>query len=215
MNELTTLQRTTDALAAIEKRFFDIPFENSHFQNEAFVLAAQITPERAYRALGLKLHSKLRALQDNYFNERKQDIRIGELQELIESPDVSKWDKLRHQLEIEQILTGRPYTEKLKNDAMQEIQFLYSHLEKFPEYTRQQFEDGELQHFLETSKRQVQGITGGQESLVNMTTDIPALAQYKEAVQQLTDNTQLGALRLNMQNQLVIAQEQANASAIQ
>lgn len=210
MNNLTTLQSTNEALLNIEKRFYNIPFENSNFQNNAFVVAAQITPERAYRAIGLRIHSKLRALQENYFNERKSEIRIGELQELIASSTISKWDKMRHELEIEQILTGRPYTEKLKNDAMQEIACLYSHLEKLPEYTREEFEAGELQHFVETSKRQTNGIIGGQESLVNILQDVPALEAYKEAVIQITDNSQLNLLRLNMQNQLV-TKEQANA----
>jgi hypothetical protein len=210
MNNLTTLQNTNEALLNIEKRFYNIPFENSNFQNNAFVVAAQITPERAYRAIGLRIHSKLRALQENYFNERKSEIRIGELQELIESSSTSKWDKMRHELEIEQILTSRPYTEKLKNDAMQEISCLYAHLEKLPEYTREEFEAGEMQHFIETSKRQTNGITGGEESLVNMIKDIPALEAYKEAVIQITDNSQLDLLRLNMQNQLV-TKEQVNA----
>jgi cell fate (sporulation/competence/biofilm development) regulator YmcA (YheA/YmcA/DUF963 family) len=210
MNNLTTLQNTNEALLNIEKRFYNIPFENSNFQNNAFVVAAQITPERAYRAIGLRIHSKLRALQENYFNERKSEIRIGELQELIESSATSKWDKMRHELEIEQILTSRPYTEKLKNDAMQEIACLYAHLEKLPEYTREEFEAGEMQHFIETSKRQTNGITGGEESLVNMIKDIPALEAYKEAVIQITDNSQLDLLRLNMQNQLV-TKEQVNA----
>lgn len=209
MNNLTTLQNTNEALLNIEKRFFNIPFENSNFQNNAFVVAAQITPERAYRAIGLRIHSKLRALQENYFNERKSEIRIGELQELIDSSATSKWDKMRYELEIEQILTARPYTEKLKNDAMQEIACLYAHLEKLPEYTREEFEAGELQHFIETSKRQTNGITGGEESLVNMIKDVPALEAYKEAVLQITDNKQLDILRLNMQNQLV-TKEQAN-----
>jgi cell fate (sporulation/competence/biofilm development) regulator YmcA (YheA/YmcA/DUF963 family) len=202
MTNVTTLQLTNDAMANIEKRFYDIPFENSDFQNNAFVVAAQITPERAYRAIGLRIHSKLRALQENYFNERRNAIRIGELQELIGSPSVSKWDKMRHEVEIEQIQSGTSYMEKLKNDAMREIACLYKHLEKLPEYTREEFEAGELQHFIETSKRQVNNITGGQESLVNMIKDVPALAAYQEAVARITDNSQLDTLRLNMQNQL-------------
>jgi cell fate (sporulation/competence/biofilm development) regulator YmcA (YheA/YmcA/DUF963 family) len=86
---------------------------------------------------------------------------------------------------------------------MREIACLYSHLEKLPEYTREEFEAGELQHFIETSKRQVNNVTGGHESLVNMLKDVPALEAYKEAVAQITDNSQLEALRINMPNQLL------------
>jgi cell fate (sporulation/competence/biofilm development) regulator YmcA (YheA/YmcA/DUF963 family) len=203
MTSLKTLEDTSSTMEKLERRFFDIPFENSDFQNTAFVVGAQITPERAYRAIGLRIHSKLRALQENYFNERLNDIKIGELQELIDSPDTSKWDKMRHQVEIDRILSGNSYMEKLKNDAMREIACLYSHLEKLPEYTREEFEAGELQHFIETSKRQVNNVTGGHESLVNMLKDVPALEAYKEAVAQITDNSQLEALRINMPNQLL------------
>ena len=198
MTKLTTLQYTNTALQDIEARFFDIPFENSNFQNDMFVVAAQITPERAYRAIGLRIHSKLRALQECYFGERKSEIRIGELTELIESPDTTKWDKMRHELEIEHILTNSPYTDKLKNDAQREVACLYAHLEKLPQYTREQFEDGERQHFIERSTRQANGISGGQESLVNILTDSPALQNYQ---QQVLTNDNISRLRIEMENQ--------------
>jgi hypothetical protein len=203
MSQLSTITETTIAMESLERRFFNIPFENSEFQTNAFVLAAQITPERAYRAIGLTIHSKLRALRMNYFADKKNEIRIGELRELIESQDVSKWDKMRHELEIQEIETAKPFTDKLKNDAIHELTLLYSHLARFPEYTREQFESGEFQHFMETSKRQVNNVQGGQESLVNMLTDLPALSAYQEAVAAITDSAQLDVLRINMANQLV------------
>ena len=57
MDNNNGLQVTNENVAAVlqevQEAFYDIPFENSQFQTEAFVIAAQLTPERAYRAIGL------------------------------------------------------------------------------------------------------------------------------------------------------------------
>jgi hypothetical protein len=202
--QLTTLLDTNSAIQELEQAFFDIPFENSDFQNEAFVLAAQITPERAYRALGLRMHSKLQALRHNLFAERKRDIQLGELHEKLEASGVSKWDKMRAQIEIEEIESGISYTEKLKNDAIKELECLYKHFKSLPRFTRKQFEDAEANHFQERLKRQASGISGASESLVNISEDIPALIQYEEKVLSLSvqDSQTLELLRLAMPNQL-------------
>lgn len=204
MTKLSNIQHTNAALEEIEQAFFDIPFENSNFQNEAFVLASQITPERAYRALGLRMHAKLQALRQNLFAERKRDIQLGELREKLESPDVSKWDKLRAQVEIEEIESSISFTEKLKNDAVVELESLYKHFKALPRYTREQFEAAEHNHFHEKLMRQASGVNGAAESLINMREDIRALTQYEQQVMALSaaDSQTLEMLRLAMPNQL-------------
>jgi hypothetical protein len=204
MNNLTTLQSTNDAILEIEKAFFDIPFENSDFQNEVFVLAAQITPERAYRALGLRMHAKLRALRENYYAEKKRLITLGELAEKVASPSVSKWDKLRAEVEIEEINASVYYTEKLKNDAIRELECLYKHFKALPKFTREQFELGEQNHFEQRLVRNANGITGPSESLANIANDIGALLSYEDKVREndIITTELLSALRLEMSNQL-------------
>ena len=213
MTNLTTLQSTNDAIQELEQAFFDIPFENSDFQNEAFVLAGQITPERAYRALGLRMHSKLQALRHNLFAERKRDIQLAELREKLESPDVSKWDKLRAQVEIDEIESGISYAEKLKNDAIKELECLYKHFKAMPRFTREQFEAAEANHFRERLTRQANGISGAAESLINMQEDVQALTQYEQKVLALSaaDSQTLEMLRLAMPNQLSNAKPQEQA----
>lgn len=204
MKNLTTLQSTNDALLELETAFFDIPFENSDFQNEVFVVASQITPERAYRAIGLRMHSKLRALRENHFAEKKRLITLGELQEKIGSPDVSKWDKMRAEVEIEEINASVNYTEKLKNDAIKELECLYKHFKALPKFTREQFEAGERNHFEQRLTRNATGINGPSESLINIADDMKALVKYEEEVSkfELLEADTLTALRLNMTNQL-------------
>jgi len=205
MNDLTTLQSTNDAILEIEQAFFDIPFENSDYQNEVFVLAAQITPERAYRALGLRMHAKLRALRENYFGEKKRTIALNELQEKIASPDYSKWDKMRFELEIEEMNSNTHYTEKLKNDAIKELECLYKHFKALPTFNREQFEAAERNHFEQRLTRNASGINGASESLVNIANDIDALLSYESKVREVNDvitTELLKTLRLGMTNQL-------------
>lgn len=198
------IKKIESVIAEIEAAFFDIPFENSDFQNEAFVVASQITPERAYRAIGLRMLSKLQALRENQFNERRRDIKLGELREKLESPDVSKWDKMRAQVEIDEIECGISYAEKLKNDAVRELECLYRHFTALPKFTREQFEAAEANHFEQRLKRGAAGISGAPEGLINLGEDLAALVGYEAKVQQQAalDTSTLQALRLGMSNQL-------------
>lgn len=194
----------------IEQAFFDIPFENSDFQTEAFVLAAQITPERAYRALGLRMMHKLQALQENHFQVRKSVIDVMELQEKIDDPATSKFDKMRAELEVEKIQGSQSYAKKLVNDAIHDLEVMYNYFQTMPRFTRNQFEAAERNHFEQRLARQVKGITGAAESVLNMTVDMPALATYTSSIPPgaLTfDDETLNHLRLSMGNQqnLVVA----------
>lgn len=168
MNELINETTINDVINKVYESFNDIPFENSDFQNDQFVINAQITPERAYRALGLRLTSRIRSLQEAYFGRKKEEIDIAELQEKINDPETNKWDKMRHELDIQQKLSQRKYTEKLINDCIHECNRLYALYEKMPKYTREQFEAAEKTHYTLRLTRQAQGIQGAHESLLNM-----------------------------------------------
>ena len=63
MNDIT-LNNTNDVLKEIEDAYYDIPFGNTAFQTEMFVISAQITPARMYRTVGLHLNSMLKELQN-------------------------------------------------------------------------------------------------------------------------------------------------------
>lgn len=170
---------TPDAITEIETAFFDIPFENSDFQNANFVLAAQITPARAYRALGLRMSAKLRAIDELKFARQLEEIDIEEKQAICTSVDANDFDKRRAQIEINKILSTRNYTDKLLNDAIHDLNFMYEKFKKFPRYTRETFELEEHQHFEESLKLQIESQGNGAiQSLCNMahgTTTFPTL----------------------------------------
>ena len=79
---LTTVNtdNAAEVIREIEDAFWNIPFENSAFQTENFVLAAQITPERAYRAIGLRMHKKLIVVQEAIIGQEKAKIELEQLQ---------------------------------------------------------------------------------------------------------------------------------------
>lgn len=189
-NSLTiTDTNLQDVLTEIDAAFYDIPFENSEFQNKNFVIASQVTPERAYRAIGLRLSSKIRALKEAQFSIELENIDIAELEEKIADPNTNKWDRKRFQIEIDKKLSNRPFTKKLVNDAIAEVNTLYAQFKTYPTYTREQFEAGEQVHFETKLVRQIQGIVGAHESLANMQADLPILSQkIAEQVLALTSN---------------------------
>ena len=180
-NEIT-LANSQSVLDEISDAFYDIPFENSAFQTEAFVIAASITPERAYRAIGLRMHSKINALNEAKFGLMKQEVDIAELKEKIRDENTSKFDKRRAEIDIMQKTVALKYTQKLINDAISELNVLYKHFKKLPKFTREEFEAGERLHFEQRLTRQVIGCTGAKESLINMGDDMKALDAFEELV---------------------------------
>lgn len=177
-NELVRLD-TSDVqgvLEELETAFFEIPFENSDFQNKAFVLAAQQTPARAYRSLGLKMHSKVQAVKEHLFNQEKTKIDIEEKLWKIDHPDTNDFERRRLRLEILKIQNGQAWADKLLNDALHELTVLKTEFDKFPRYTREQFEAEEPQHFDMRLNRQLRA-NGAQESLFNMHEDLLQMPQ--------------------------------------
>ena len=159
----------------IEQRSSEIPFGNSDFQTDNFVIAGAITPARAYRAILLQLRSRLDAIHKTKFSRDLQKIDIAEMAEQIKSWKTGKWEKQRLKTRIAEAHYDFSQSEKLIKDAIHEIGLLYNRLQSFSHFTREEFEAEEKQHFEERLTRQIKGITGAAESLENMYTDAPIL----------------------------------------
>jgi len=147
---------TSKILQDLEQAFFDIPFDNSDFQNYLTCVAMQITPARAYRAIGLRMSAKLRAIEGLRFSRRKEEVDVAELQATVDNPNSSQFAKQRAQIDIEEKASAINYVNKLLNDAIHELNFLYSEFKKYPAYTRAEFEMEELVHFQTSLSYQVQ-----------------------------------------------------------
>lgn len=183
--DVVNLENSNDILKDIVDSFYDIPFGNSQFQIEKFIIANNITPERAYRSIGLELHSKLQNLLDEKYNrillEFEMKIKEKQIQELEEG----SYERLVLEIEREKLLQKLPFADKLINDTIQECNILYSWYKKFPKYTREQFEEGEYKYYLEKSKREVIGMTGARESIFNMLEDISGI---KETIEKMKNS---------------------------
>jgi|SRR3990167_904724 len=175
MKNLITIENTGDVIKEIEEAFFDIPFENSQFQTEHFVINAALTPQRAYRAIGLRMNNRLRALREAQFSRMREDIDMEELRAKADDQTVSKYDRRRAEIDILQKLSNRAFTEKLINDALAELNVLYAHFKRLPRFTREEFEVAEQTYFRESLTRQVSGVVGANESLTNMNVTTPAI----------------------------------------
>ena len=169
---------TEDILTEIENAFYDIPFGNTRFQNEMFVIAANVTPARMYRSIGLELHTRLQALRSVQFQVKKSRVRIEQLKQEIANPEVNLYEKQLKQIELEETTSGMLWDEKTTNDALVELNLFYDKFKKFPRYTREQFEAEERLYFEQKLQRQVLGLNGAKESLLNMIDDKETLKAF-------------------------------------
>jgi len=201
MNLITT-QNTEDVIKELQDAFYDIPFENSQFQTESFVIAAQITPERAYRSIGLRMMEKLNALNASKFDEMRQQIELDKMDYQLQNPDLDQFERRKLLVDREELNSSQYWREKLKNDAVVELNILYKHFKSLPKYTRQQFEEGERLHFDQRLNRQALGLEGAKESLINMNEDMLAISNYEEQVLKLGNEIDTKMLALNMPNLL-------------
>ena len=169
---ITAEQATGNVLQELEEAFFDIPFENSDFQNRAFVVAAQQTPARAYRAIGLWMHAKIRAVKEYQYAQAKLAIDIEEREAKIADANTNPFDRRRLELENAKAQDESGWGKKLLNDALRELNCLYAEFKKLPRYTRAQFEAEESKHFDGRLQRQLLPGGGARESLDNMHVDL-------------------------------------------
>jgi hypothetical protein len=202
MNELITKDNTTQVIEEIQNAFYDIPFENSKFQTEAFVIANQITPERAYRAIGLRMVDKLQALNESKFKEMETQVDLDEIEYQLSQLDLDKFERRRLEIKREKINSEKFWNSKLINDCIVDLNNLYKHFKALPKYTREQFEEGERLHFDQRLNRQVLGLEGARESLINMNEDTLAISNYEEQVLKLGNEIDTKMLALNMPNLL-------------
>jgi len=124
----------------------EIPFGNSSFQNLKFVLGNEMTSGRAVRHCLLRLNNRISALRDCYYNLELEKIDIEEMQFKLEY-EINEYEKRRITVKLEQKIANKPSLEKLIDDCLEEIRFLYSVLKSLPTYTRERFELEEEKHF--------------------------------------------------------------------
>lgn len=140
-------ERTRKIIEDVTVASAEIPFGNSAFQNNFFVMAAEITPGRALRHCLLRLHNRIAALKECYYSLQLEDIDIAEMEYKMTSDRYSRFAKQRYALKIEQKKVNRISTQKMIEDCIQEIETLYSAFQSLPKMNRIEFENEERKHF--------------------------------------------------------------------
>ena len=178
MNNLQ-LVKPQNVIQELQQAFWDIPFSNSAYQNTTFVLAEQLTPGRAYRALGLKIVTILQALQEATFTKQLAEVDIEELEETLKTSH-NIYEKKRARIKISQKRESMSWTDKLMNDSLVELTNLYGEFKKFPAYTRASFESEEEEHFKRKLSFALQGGEGAAGSLALVTAQTDLNSELKK-----------------------------------
>lgn len=135
------------------EKMFDIPFENSHVQTDS-VIEDSLTPERAYRNLGLRFMARWNDLKICSIKRRQAVVKAKQLKQKIEKePDPLEKELL--ELELEELTAGWAYEDKLANDCKQELMHLLTRLKQLPCYDREDFENADVK-WLEMKQNKTQ-----------------------------------------------------------
>ena len=162
-------KKANDILKDISTRYFDIPFGNSKYQMNYLMEKMEVTPERAYRTILLQLNDRIMAVKANIFQLRRINIDMMELEiRMNNTGDEFKFDRMRAEIDYEEKEDALAYTTKLLNDANEEIVYLYGLLQKYPKYTREDFEKGEEDYFTIKMEKQLLGVTDPIAALIAM-----------------------------------------------
>jgi hypothetical protein len=191
MDKTKEVTRAVSILSEINEAYLEIPFGNTQFQNEMFVISHNITPARMYRSIGLEIQVRIDSLRRAQTDERKRLIEIEKLKRKINAPETDEFDKQLYEIDLEIALDPHAINSAAKrfNDALEELNYFYSVFKKFPKYTREQFEAEERLHFEQRLQRQALGLSGAQESLLNMMDDKGTLKTFCDRVKELPDNS--------------------------
>ena len=119
----------------IESLFFDIPSGQTKFEIEKFVVNDQITAERAFRVIGLRIREKILEYMTAKFTRGRELVDIDELTAVINDRNTPPFTLRRAQISVDEKNFNVLRLNKTMNDALLEINFLNEHLERLPEFS--------------------------------------------------------------------------------
>lgn len=167
-------------ITAINAAFFDIPFGDSKFQIENFAINGQLTAERAYRAIGVRMTAVIRALKEAQFTRSRLLVDIDELAAAIADPNTPPFTLRRAVIDTDEKQFNIESLNKTIHDALAELNFLHEHFDRLPNFDRDEFERGEPVFHNEMINRQLRGIVGAVASAENTKRKNPALERRKD-----------------------------------
>ena len=153
--------------------FKNVPFGNSIFQIQHFTDGKE-TLQRRYRHCLLQLDQKLRALKECEFRRKRLEIDIEEIVEKL-TTSIS-YETKRLQVDLEEKKYYLEIEAKLIEDCLIEVAVYKKILSGLPEYSREEFEQGEQEYWekrlLNDAQREVISIGGITTQTVKSLKDI-------------------------------------------
>lgn len=128
----------------IDEKMKQVPFGNSAFQIYNFI-AKEESPERAYRKVLLQLDQKNKAMKECYFRRKRREVDIEEIVKKLETAE--GFDKQRLEIDLEEAEFYLQDEMKLIEDCVLEIAVYKKILDELPDFTREQFENSELEYW--------------------------------------------------------------------
>ena len=167
-----TESKLTSIMEEIKDKMWDIPFGQSLFQTEKFIMGQYKTNGRLLRQAALELNNKITVVQKRAIAIEKTNIDIEELRAKL-NPDSQHYEKneferRRLELELKEKTTESYLADKLLNDVKKEFEYIYSVFKKLPKMTREEFEKEEEDYYLFHLEKQIKGMSGAHESLYQM-----------------------------------------------
>lgn len=127
-----------NVLDELREAMENVPFGNSQFQIEKFILD-EPSPERQYRKALLQINQKLAALDECKFRRQRLEIDLEEIDDRI-AKSKNKFEKQRLKIDKEEKELQLTKEVKLINDAIIEVETYYKVYSSLPKFTRKQFE---------------------------------------------------------------------------
>lgn len=177
----TINEQNLDAFAQqIENAYLDIPFGLSRFEIENFSINQQLTAERAHRSIGVRMTELIRVIRLTQFARRRNQVDLDELATIINDQSLNQFVRARARIDIDEKEFEMIQFDKTVTDALAELNILFEHFERLPEFDREDFEAGEPIYHNETINRQLRGIVGATASAENAKRKNPALERKKD-----------------------------------
>lgn len=130
-----------DIGSQVLSQFMGIPFENSNVQTDN-IINSSLTPERAYRMLGLRFVKRWHDLKICSIERERQQAEVESLLGRAASTS-DEFERRDLKLQADKIMATWGYEDKLAQDCKAELLHIIKRLKQLPAYTREDFEKAE------------------------------------------------------------------------
>lgn len=178
-------EKLSSALDDLHSRFEQIPLGNSDFQEEHFVIADALTPTRAYRQICLQLQANLNALREAYYEQKRTEVKLAQLRN---EPSENEFDYQLQQIDIEELCWKLKDLQLRVKNINHSVKLLTGHLERFPRFTREQFEAGEREYYEIHLSNQLNGMVGAKKDLLNISQGVSQILPLNNIQKELLND---------------------------